>query len=64
MVPSWRSDNTILVPLPENLATLQTASTFLIIVDREDNIAFRSRNLAGYDQLLDPEALQQQGETL
>jgi heavy metal sensor kinase len=57
------ADNTILVPLPENLATLQTASTFLIILDRDDNIAFQSRNLAGYDQVLDPAALHQSGES-
>lgn len=57
------SDNTILVPLPENLATLQTASTFLIILDNEDSIAFQSRNLAGYDEVLDPAALEQSGES-
>lgn len=56
-------DNTILVPLPENLATLQTASTFLIIVDSKNNIAFRSRNLSGYDQVLDPAALNKPGES-
>lgn len=47
-------DGTIRVPLPEDLATLQTASTFLIIVNRNGEIIVSSSNLAGYDQLLDP----------
>ncbi len=48
-------DGTIRVPLPENLATLQTASTFLIIVNRAGDVIVSSSNMAGYDQLLDPD---------
>jgi len=51
------ADGIIRMPLPSALATLQTASTFLIIVNREGEIVFQSSNLAGFDELLDPESL-------
>lgn len=50
-------DGTIRVPLPEDLATLQTASTFLMIVNAGGRIVVRSGNLEGYDELLDPDGL-------
>ncbi|HRO25131.1 MAG TPA: hypothetical protein PLR07_12650, partial [Promineifilum sp.] len=51
------ADGIIRMPLPSDLATLQTASTFLIIVNREGKIVVQSSNLAGFDQLLDPDSL-------
>ena len=51
------ADGIIRMPLPSDLATLQTASTFLIIVNREGKIVVQSSNLVGFDQLLDPESL-------
>lgn len=51
------ADGIIRMPLPNDLATLQTASTFLIIVNRQGEIVFQSSNLAGYNNLLDPEGL-------
>ncbi len=50
----------IQIPLPEALATLETASTFLIIVDRDGQIVVRSGNLSGFNTLLDPDSLGQQ----
>ena len=38
------------MPLPSDLATLQTASTFLIIVNRQNEIVFQSSNLAGFQR--------------
>jgi len=54
------ADGIIRMPLPSDLATLQTASTFLIIVNREGKIVVQSSNLAGFDQLLDPDSLDTQ----
>ena len=51
------ADGIIRMPLPSDLATLQTASTFLIIANREGEIVVQSSNLAGFDELLDPESL-------
>ncbi|MBP6017058.1 MAG: HAMP domain-containing protein [Candidatus Promineofilum sp.] len=51
------ADGIIRMPLPSDLATLQTASTFLIIVNRQNEIVFQSSNLAGFNDLLDPESL-------
>ena len=50
-------DGDILVPLSEDLATLETASTFLNIINKRGEIVARSNNLVGYDKLLDPESL-------
>ena len=50
-------DGIIRMPLPSDLATLQTASTFLIIVNRQNEIVFQSSNLAGFNDVLDPESL-------
>ena len=47
----------IRVPLPEDLATLETASTFLNIVNRQGEIVVQSSNLTGFDELLDPDGL-------
>lgn len=54
------STGEISVPLTEELATLETASTFLTVVNRQGVNVFKSRNLTNFDQLLDPEGL---GET-
>lgn len=51
------ADGIIRMPLPSDLATLQTASTFLIIVNRQNEIVFQSSNLAGFNDLLDPASL-------
>lgn len=51
------ADGIIRMPLPSDLATLQTASTFLIIVNRQNEIVFQSSNLAGFNDVLDPESL-------
>lgn len=45
----------IRMPLPDDLATLKTASTFLVIANKDGESVVRSGNLAGYDQMLDPE---------
>ncbi len=51
-------DNGIIrVPLPEDLATLRTASTFLNIVNKQGEIVVQSSNLTGFDELLDPGSL-------
>jgi two-component system, OmpR family, sensor kinase len=50
-------DGTVRVAIPNNLATFQTASTFMVITDREGEILARSANLTGYDELLDPDSL-------
>jgi heavy metal sensor kinase len=47
----------ISVPLTEELATLETASTFLTVVNRQQVNIFKSRNLNNFDDLLDPEGL-------
>ena len=47
----------IRMPLPTDLATLKTASTFLIIVNRQGTIVVQSSNLSGFNDLLDPESL-------
>jgi signal transduction histidine kinase len=56
------ADGIIRMPLPSDLATLQTASTFLIIINREGAIVVQSGNLSGYDQILDPDGLGRQEE--
>jgi heavy metal sensor kinase len=48
---------TLRVPLPDDLATLQTASTFLIILDREQEVVVQSNNMSGYNKVLDPDGL-------
>ncbi len=50
-------DGDIVVPLSEDLATLQTASTFVNIINTRGEIVARSNNLVNYDQLLDAESL-------
>ncbi len=47
----------IRMPLPDDLATLKTASTFLIIANKDGVSVVQSSNLTGYDMLLDPEGL-------
>ncbi len=42
--------------LPEVLETLETASTLVIVADENGEIVARSRNLAMFDDLLDPNA--------
>ncbi len=43
----------IRVTLPERLATFQTASTFVVIVDKEKQFIFSSSNLANFAEVLD-----------
>ncbi len=50
-------DGIIRMPLPDDLATLKTASTFLIIINRQGTIVVQSSNLAGFNDLLDPDNL-------
>ncbi len=50
-------DGIIRKPLPNDLATLQTASTFVIIVNRAGEIVVQSSNLTGFNDMLDPESL-------
>lgn len=50
-------DNSLRVPLPDDLATLQTASTFLIILDRKQEVVVRSGNMPDYSGVLDPDGL-------
>ncbi|HNS39021.1 MAG TPA: hypothetical protein PKJ56_02115, partial [Promineifilum sp.] len=47
----------IRMPLPDDLATLKTASTFLVIANKDGESVVRSGNLAGYDAMLDPDGL-------
>ena len=42
------------VSIPEDLVTLRTASTFLLITDENGDILARSGNLSSFDGLLDP----------
>ena len=51
------NDGIIRMPLPDDLATLKTASTFLIIANRQGKIVVQSSNLTGYNAVLDPESL-------
>lgn len=51
------ADGIIRMPLPDDLATLQTASTFVIIINREGEIVVQSSNLSGFNDVLDPESL-------
>ena len=46
------ADGIIRVPLPQDLATLETASTFLNIVNTQGEIVVQSSNLTGFDTLL------------
>ena len=43
------ADGIIRVPLPQDLATLETASTFLNIVNTQGEIVVQSSNLTGFD---------------
>lgn len=55
------SDGTTLrIPIPSDLATFQTASTFMVVADLNGQIMARSTNLAGSEELLDPNSF---GET-
>ena len=51
------ADGTITLSLPDDLATLRTASTFLIIVNNRGQSVVQSKNLAGFNELLDPNGL-------
>ena len=44
-------------PFPEDLVTLRTASTFLLITDENGEILARSGSLSNFDGLLDPDGL-------
>ena len=62
LAASVRPENTILAPggifritIPENLATLETASTFMMIIDEKGDIVARSNNLSNYEAYLDPD---------
>lgn len=46
------------VPLPDDLATLRTSSTFLIITDKNGDILARSNNMSGFEGLLNPDGLE------
>ncbi len=50
----------IQIPIPEDLATLETASTFLMIVDNDGKVVARSNNLTSFNALLDPDGLGRQ----
>ena len=57
-----RPENTILVPggifritIPQDLATLETASTFMMIIGVDGDVLARSNNLVGYNDYLDPD---------
>ncbi len=45
------------VTIPEDLVTLRTASTFLLIIDENGEILARSGSLSNFDGLLDPNGL-------
>lgn len=47
----------IRMPLPDELATLKTASTFLVIANKDGESVVRSSNLTDYDAMLDPDGL-------
>ncbi|MBK8984948.1 MAG: HAMP domain-containing histidine kinase [Chloroflexi bacterium] len=47
----------LLVAIPNDLATFETASTFLLITDKQGTVVAQSNNLAGFDDLLDPDTL-------
>jgi two-component system, OmpR family, sensor kinase len=47
----------IRIPISQDLATLETASTFLTIVNLQRVNIFKSNNLNNFDALLDPEGL-------
>lgn len=48
---------TLRVPLSDDLATLQTASTFLLILDRDQKVLAQSGNMSGYSKALDTSSL-------
>lgn len=50
-------DGIIRMPLPSGLQTLKTASTFVIIVNRQGTIVVQSGNLSGFDAIMDPQSL-------
>jgi signal transduction histidine kinase len=45
------------INLPDDMNTLRTASTFLIITDDAGNVLVRSNNMAGFEGLLNPNGL-------
>lgn len=47
----------IRMPLPDELATFKTASTFLIIANKDGVSVVQSSNLTGFDAMLDPEGM-------
>lgn len=47
-------------PLPEELKNLETASSFMLIVDHQGNVIDRSNNMSGFVGVLDPDGF---GET-
>ncbi len=51
------ADGIIRMPLPTDLQTLKTASTFVIIINRQGTIVVQSGNLSGFDAILDPQSL-------
>ncbi len=53
-------DGRVRVPIPSDLATFQTASTFMLVVDLNGQIMARSTNLTESEELLDPNSF---GET-
>jgi signal transduction histidine kinase len=50
-------DGIIRMPLPLDLATLKTASTFLIVINNQGTIVLHSNNLEGFNTILDPSSL-------
>ncbi len=47
----------IRLSIPDDLATFETASTFLLISDKHGEVVVKSNNLVGFETLLDPESL-------
>ncbi len=48
------SGGRLTITIPEDLATLETASTFIMLIDANGEIIARSSNLAEYEGYLDP----------
>jgi two-component system OmpR family sensor kinase len=64
-----RPENTVVGPggvfrinIPEDLATFETASTFILIIDANGNVVARSSNLSGLQGLLDPNGRQDKNQ--
>jgi signal transduction histidine kinase len=49
--------DSVRINLPDDMNTLRTASTFLIITDNAGNVLVRSNNMTGFEGLLDPNGL-------